>query len=88
MYATELTIGDHAYLLRAGTDERGVLDELTAAVRAGGGVVELPAAAPNSPRSVLISPGVPVFIERIPIPDDHPTPNDGDSEDPCTEWEL
>lgn len=88
MYATELTIGDHAYLLRAGTDERGVLDELTAAVRAGGGVVELPAAAPNSPRSVLISPGVPVFIERIPIPDDLPYTDDGDAEDPCEEWAL
>lgn len=86
MYATELTIGDHAYLLRAGTDERGVLDELTAAVRAGGGVVELPAGAPNTPRSVLISPGVPVFIERIPIPDDPPTPDDDAGEDAYAEW--
>lgn|GEM_PF-2586303 len=88
MYATELTIGDRAYLLRAGTDERIVLDELTAAVRAGGGVVELPAAAPNSPRAVLISPGVPVFIERIPIPDDAPGPDDGDGEDPFAEWSF
>jgi hypothetical protein len=70
VHATELIIGDHTYLLPAGTDEAEVLDQLTSAVRAGGGVVELPPAMPHSLRSVLISPGVAVFIERIPITDD------------------
>ena len=69
MHATELIIGDHTYVLPPGTDENNVLEQLTDAVRAGGGVVELPPTSASS-RSVLISPGVPVFIERIPVPDD------------------
>ncbi|WP_345802902.1 hypothetical protein AAIB33_07415 [Microbacterium sp. AZCO] len=82
MHATELVIGDHTYLLPAGTDETVVLDQLTSAVRAGGGVVELPPAIPGSLRSVLISPGVPVFIERIPIPADTADDNEIPDGDP------
>lgn len=80
VHATELIIGDHTYVLPPGTDEAAVLEQLTDAVRAGGGVVELPA-PPTSMKSVLISPGVPVFIERIPIPDD-PVPEEQDTLDP------
>jgi hypothetical protein len=59
VHATELIIGDHTYVLPPGTGD-DVLEQLTEAVRAGGGVVELLAISGTS-WAVLISPGVPVF---------------------------
>lgn len=70
MYAIELTIGDYVHRLPRASDEAAVLAELTDAVRAGGGVVTLPTSAAGSAVSILISPGVPVFIERTLMPDD------------------
>ena len=85
VYATELIIGDHTYVLPRGTGD-DVLEQLTEAVRAGGGVVELPVIS-GSFRAVLISPGVPVFIERIPIPDDPVDAVDSEVEDPLAgDW--
>lgn len=54
---------------------------MTEAVRAGCHVVELPPSSEIS-RSVLISPGVPVFIARVPIPDDPLDAVHSDVEDP------
>ena len=66
----DLIIGDYAYRLPVGVDEGAVLEQLTDAVRDGGGIVELPRGAVHASLAVLISPGVPVFIERTPMPDD------------------
>ena len=88
MHATELMIGDHVYRLPDGVDENEVLEQLTDAVRVGGAVVELPGVSPQSAKSVLISPGVPVFIERIQIPDDVSGPDD-DGDDPnLADWPI
>lgn len=79
MQATELIIGDHTYLLPPDVDASDVLEQLTAAVRAGGGVVGIPSGSEGNGRAVLVSPGVPIFIERIPIPDETlDAGNDGD----------
>lgn len=50
-------------------------------MRAGCRVVELPPSSEIS-RSVLISPGVPVFIARVTIPDDPLDAVHSDVEDP------
>lgn len=89
MYVTELIIGDRAYRLPPAADEETVLSDLTEAVRAGGGVVELPATSPQSAIAVLISPGVPVFIERTHIPehpDEEPETDDGNDPTSATDW--
>lgn len=70
MHATELIIGEHAFRLPAGAATDTVVAQLLDAIRAGGGVVDIPTAVPESATSVLISPGVPVFVERIEIPDE------------------
>ncbi|WP_345799968.1 hypothetical protein AAIB33_10820 [Microbacterium sp. AZCO] len=70
MHAVELTIGEHVHRLPMDADEDAVVAELTAAVQAGGGVVLLPTPRAGATVAVLISPGVPVFIERTPIPTD------------------
>lgn len=70
MHATELIIGDYVHRLPVKADEAAVLEQLTDAVRAGGGIVELPTGSPRSTVSVLISPGVPIFIEHTHLPND------------------
>ena len=89
MHATELMIGEHLYRLPDGVDENEVLAQLTEAIRAGGGIVDLPGTSPDSAKAVLISPGVPVFIERIHIPDEDAPGADGDG-DPfaSTDWPI
>lgn len=82
MHATELIIGEHAYRLPPDADEQALLSELTQAIRAGGGVVELPATSSQSVMAVLVSPGVPVFIERIKIPAHSDGDLDSGGEDP------
>ncbi|WP_194397168.1 hypothetical protein [Microbacterium atlanticum] len=64
MHAIELIIGEYVHRLPRGADEEAVLAQLTDAVHAGGAVVSLPALRPHTSVSVLISPGVPVVIER------------------------
>ena len=70
MHAVELTIGDYVHRLPLGTDEESVLAELREAVQAGGGVVDLPSWGAQSTVAVLVSPGVPVFVERRLVTDD------------------
>ena len=70
MHAVELIIGDYVHQLPRNADADALLTEMTDAVHAGGGVVTLPTAWPEASVSVLISPGVPVFIERRVIEDD------------------
>ncbi|QIG39690.1 hypothetical protein G5T42_09500 [Microbacterium sp. 4R-513] len=72
MHAVDLIIGEHVHRLPMDTDESALLIELTDAVHAGGGVVVLPTPRTQSTVAVLISPGVPVFIERTLIPDEAP----------------
>ena len=80
MHAVELTIGDITHRLPRNADEDAVLAELTAAVQAGGGVVVLPTSREHSTVAVLVSPGVPIFIERMLIPDE-PTRDLASSDD-------
>ena len=70
MHATELIIGKYIHRLPKDADENALLTQLMDAVQAGGGVVDLPTSRPQSTVAVLISPGVPVFVERTLIPDD------------------
>ena len=70
MHAVELTIGDYVHRLPLGADETAVLAELREAVQAGGGVVDLPSWGAQSTVAVLMSPGVPVFVERHDLADD------------------
>jgi hypothetical protein len=87
VHVTELFIGDHAYRLPIGTDENVVIDELADAVREGGGVVDLPIDAEQRAISVLISPGVPVFIERREIPEQPPDEDQGGDDSPSfVDW--
>ena len=87
MHVTELFIGDHAYRLPIGTDENEVIEDLADAVREGGGVVELPMDAEQRAISVLISPGVPVFIERPEVPEQPPEDElSGDQTPSIADW--
>lgn len=70
MLAVDLIVGDYVHRLPKGADEIAVLADLTDAVHAGGGVVDLPTNRSQSTVAVLISPGVPVFIERTVVQDD------------------
>lgn len=91
MYATELTIGEHVFRLPDGVDEDEVLAQLTDAIRAGGGIVDLPGTSTHSAKAVLVSPGVAVFIERIIIPDEELLGPEGDGDgDPIsqTDWPI
>ena len=83
MHAVELTIGDYVHRLPLGTDEDAVLAQLREAVQAGGGVVDLPSWGAQSTVAVLMSPGVPVFVERRLVTDD-PT----DSADVSQDFDL
>lgn len=68
MHAIDLIIGDYVHRLPMDVDEAAVLAQLMAGILAGGGVVDLPTASTSASVSVLISPGVPVFVERTEIP--------------------
>jgi hypothetical protein len=70
VYAVDLIIGEYVHRLPMKSDESAVLAELTDAVLAGGGIVDLPTHRQESSVAVLISPGVPVFVERNFVPDD------------------
>ena len=70
MHTTDLIIGEYVHRLPRSADEDALVAELTDAVQAGGGVVMLPTHQAHSRVAVLISPGVPVFIERTLIPDE------------------
>ena len=83
MHAVELTIGDYVHRLPLGADEDAVLAQLREAVQAGGGVVDLPSWGAQSTVAVLMSPGVPVFVERRLVTDD-PT----DSADVSQDFDL
>ncbi|HEX5857807.1 MAG TPA: hypothetical protein VFY91_06850 [Microbacterium sp.] len=70
MHTIDLIIGEYVHRLPMSTDEVALLAELTDAVHAGGGIVDLATHSAQSSVAVLISPGVPVFIERTVLPDD------------------
>ncbi|TDN87757.1 hypothetical protein [Microbacterium sp. BK668] len=70
MHAIDLIIGEYVHRLPKDADENAVLTELKEAVHAGGGIVDLPTYRPTSSVAVLISPGVPVFVERTLIEDE------------------
>ncbi len=86
MNAIDLIIGEYAYRLPLGVDEDAVLEQLENAVREGGGVVELPRGAAQATVAVLISPGVAVFVERTPIPDEAIDAADDDTDGGPPEW--
>lgn len=70
MHAVDLIIGDYIHRLPVNVDENAVFTDLKDAVQAGGGFVALPTHQSQATLAVLISPGVPVFIERKVIADE------------------
>ena len=70
MHAVDLIIGEHVHRLPRDADEMALLAALTDAVHAGGAVVDLPTSRMEATIAVLISPGVPVFIERTVVADE------------------
>ena len=63
MQAVTLTIGDRQFRLRMNTDVAELSARLTAAVRAGGGMVEIPVVGEGDSVTVLVSPGVSLVLE-------------------------
>jgi hypothetical protein len=61
--AVTLTIGERPFRLRLTTDVAELSARLTTAVRAGGGMVEIPVCGEGSSVTVLVSPGVSVVLE-------------------------
>lgn len=62
MQAFTLSIGDRQFRLRTSFDVAEFCARLTTAVRAGGGMVEIPVAG-NGGLSALVSPGVSIVLE-------------------------
>jgi hypothetical protein len=60
--AVTLTIGERQYGLRSSTDLTEFRARLTSAVRAGGGMVDIPVAGETG-ITVLVSPGVSLVLE-------------------------
>ena len=70
MQAITLTIGDRQFRLRVATDLTQFSARLTDAVRAGGGMVEIPVATEGGV-TVLVSPGVSVVLETHEVDFEH-----------------
>lgn len=62
MIITTLTIGERRFRLTQTADLLVLEDELVTAVRAGGGIVPIPASGSQSVRA-LVTPGLPVLFE-------------------------
>jgi hypothetical protein len=69
--AVTLTIGEREYRLRMNTDVAGLSARLTAAVQAGGGMVDIPVTGEGCSVSVLVSPGVSVVLETRAVEPEH-----------------
>ncbi|MFC4242683.1 hypothetical protein ACFOYW_04795 [Gryllotalpicola reticulitermitis] len=63
MLALTLTLGPNHYALRSGTSARRLEKRIMTALRRGAGVLRLPLANGDHVDAV-VSPGLPVFIER------------------------
>ena len=70
MQRTTLTIDGHSHVLAQGTDLRELKTSVEAAVTAGGRFVNLTAVG-NVAVSVLVSPGVAVFLTTKEVPEDN-----------------
>ncbi|GGE99330.1 hypothetical protein [Mycetocola zhadangensis] len=68
MIITTLAIGDRRFRLAQNVDVSRLEDQLLDAMRAGGGVVPIPAAGLSSVRAI-VTPGLPVLVETAEEPE-------------------
>lgn len=69
MQLLDLTIGTRHFYLPADTDLAELEHQVENAARTGGAMIQIPGAREPS-TSALITPSIPVFIERIDTPED------------------
>lgn len=81
MHALAVTLGSHRYLLRPGTNVPRLERRIVAAMRRGAGVVRLPLATGGEVDAV-VTPGVPVFVERLPTS----RPDAESADEPAVDW--